>query len=200
MALAGHASRSARACFGRWDEKSVPLDFLDLHAMLRLDWFGPSGHKAWPGKAWQGKGANGSIQFFLPTLLSGDQIVNDTVTRLQASKVASDSAEHSTGFEAGQAWAKNRASVPELKAIEGLHGRLDSYGNWQDWFDNAGGSAYSSAEHLQGVISPDGEIDREEARDFWEGEDLDVDNLSASFVRGFAEGAIGVWNAVSSQL
>jgi hypothetical protein len=68
----------------------------------------------------------------------------------------------------------------------------------RDWpiFDAGVERAWSWAEQLYFIIDPQNDGDRSKASDFWES----YEPVSDDFVRGFALGAMDVWDEVSHKL
>ncbi|MBU1702315.1 MAG: hypothetical protein KJ970_12030 [Candidatus Eisenbacteria bacterium] len=131
--------------------------------------------------------------------------MSDVIERLRASKRSSDSECYKDGYAAGQEWAKNRAEARELERLDSLQARLahePSYG-WNEYFDSDyGSSAYGLGERLYFDLDPEYNGDRSAAKDFWEcvvGEKISSD-LPDEFIRGFAEGALSIWNEVQGKL
>ena len=134
-----------------------------------------------------------------------EKTMDDVVERLRASKRKMDSEEYQHGYENGRAWANDTAEAAELERLESLEEGLKNqpvYG-WEFFFDSQAhpNSAYSTAEDLYFALQPNDQEDRDRdaAKDFWESAAGDSE-LSDSYVRGFAEGALQVWRQVKPQL
>src|SRR5262249_12612635 len=127
----------------------------------------------------------------------------DTIERLRASKRTLDDDRFQDGFAMGQAWAKASAEAGELERLADLRdsSNQDSWG-WQGNFnlpDSA--SAYSAAERIAFVIlGEEYDGDRDEASNFWEQQAGQKKHPPDEFVRGFAEGALEVWDLVKDQI
>jgi len=131
--------------------------------------------------------------------------MTDVIERLRASKRKSDSEDFQDGFLAGTEWAEKRAEAAELERLEALHKRLskDPSYDWNAFFGEWGSSAYSVAEQLFFELQPHCDGDRNSASEFWlcafdnEGEG---EELRPELIKGFAEGALKVWNIVQDSL
>jgi hypothetical protein len=135
----------------------------------------------------------------------GARDMKDTIQRLKASKHKVNETRLKEGFDAGQRWAQNSAEADELERLSGFYESChrDSWG-WEGLFDLPEcASAYSAAERIAFVIlGGEHDGDRGAASDFWE-EAVDweeaverKDHPANEFVRGFAEGALEVWDQV----
>jgi len=129
----------------------------------------------------------------------------DAVQRLRAWKHQHESRLFKEGFDWGQDWAKDDASVTQLKRLEMLYNRLSNEPvyNWEHFFAFDANNAYTVYELLYFQLEPDHNGDRESARDFWEravGDDGDTNIQEGELVRGFAEGALDIWRSVKHQL
>jgi len=114
--------------------------------------------------------------------------MHDIVTRLRASKRQSEDAHYKEGFKIGREWAGDTAEAEELQRLESF---AEDRVQYRDWDANLVVSA----------AWPD-EDDRYAVENFWE--QALGDNTSAkddpSFVKGFVEGALGLWHEVKKQL
>lgn len=123
---------------------------------------------------------------------SGVASMEDVINRLRESAKKAESESYERGFEEGKSWAAKVAEVTELRRLE----KIEDY----PW-ELGGTSAYSDAEILFFQIQPDADGDRDESERFWEhafGDDFDTDDTD--LLRGFAEGALQVWNEVKGKL
>jgi len=132
------------------------------------------------------------------------EVDSKTVERLRASKLANQGGLFNEGFEAGQEWAKNRGEAWELINLEQFHDeiRLEQQYDW-DWFFSDEGSqdqVYTTAESLYFKIDPDQDKERSSAREFWAGITEDDKDDKNDWLRGFAEGALAIWEAVKTQI
>lgn len=112
------------------------------------------------------------------------------ITRLDPSYIAAESTAYQAGFAAGEAWARDDAAAGDLT-------RLD------DHVVAMGNNIYRDYEEPEAlalrVLGHEG-VRVGEAEDWW-GTILgdDVESLAEpEFVRGFVEGALAVWDVVSS--
>jgi hypothetical protein len=128
----------------------------------------------------------------------GTKDMDEVIDRLRASKKKHDSEQYQQGHEAGQEWAKEQAEVDELLLLEKWEQSCPPT-EWQDCFIAGDRSAYSVAENFVFRIWPDDDGDRGAAQNFWEQQGRE-DNPDGEFVRGFAEGALGIWNQVKDKL
>jgi hypothetical protein len=128
----------------------------------------------------------------------GAKDMKEVIDRLRASMQKHESEQYNEGHAAGQEWAKNKAEAGELILLERWR---DSCGphDWQDCFVTDERSAYSAAEHFVFRIRPECDGEREAVSDFWEQRGRE-DHPQDEFVRGFAEGALEVWDDVKDQL
>lgn len=131
--------------------------------------------------------------------------MTDVIARLRASKRKHEDHTYELGHSAGKDWARNQAEVPELQRLESLH---DQYGHTHEWdliFSSDDTSAYGVGEGFYFTIQPNDNGDRQAAEEFWQantgGDDRGRELMSDdSYVRGFAEGALAVWDEVKDQL
>jgi hypothetical protein len=128
----------------------------------------------------------------------GPTDMNEVIERLRASKQKFESEQFTQGHEAGQEWAKDAAEAEELIQL----GKLRDRCGWRDWdgfFATGDRDAYGASERFVFAIWPERDGERAAATDFWE--QLGVEDVpSDEFVRGFAEGALSVWDQVKDQL
>lgn len=129
--------------------------------------------------------------------------MSDVIARLRASKQEVDSAEFNEGFEAGQEWAKETATFAELRNLCRLREQLgnDRSRSWKEFFDSTtGSSAYGIDERLYCELHPEDE-DRGGSSEFWEGMVGDEPSCqSDEWVRGFAEGALAIFDQIANQI
>jgi hypothetical protein len=124
--------------------------------------------------------------------------MKDVINRLRASNAKFVSEEYESGYGPGERWARNSAEVAEFKQLEDW--RSVAGGEWDESFSDEDGSAYSVAEHFVFKVRPDDDGDRTAARDFWKEQDFEIEDCNAEFVRGFAEGALRVWDKVKDEI
>ena len=118
------------------------------------------------------------------------ETMDEVIQRLRVSKRESASANYKYGFEEGYRWAKQRATVTELDQLE-THYEVNLLEQ-----DDAAESLFS---WMQGC-DPNA---RTNLADFWA--EMLNDNKttlyrSADFVRGFAEGALELWDEVKDKI
>jgi hypothetical protein len=107
------------------------------------------------------------------------------VERLRASKERYEDRQLAAGREIGAKWAKTQAEYFELVAVAG--------------FDPNAHDGELDSDTLQWLIDPDGEMDSREWAAFWDAH-YGRGKPSDAFIRGFIEGATGVYDAVAEQL
>jgi hypothetical protein len=133
-----------------------------------------------------------------------EKTVDDVIQRLRASKRRADDEQRKDGFEAGEAWAKDEAETDELERLERFLARLDgepSFGR-DEFFSDFGQKTYSTAEGLYFALHPEDDRDRRAAEHFWEealGDNVELAS-NDSFLRGFAEGAVELWQKYKDKL
>ena len=131
----------------------------------------------------------------------GVRDMKDVIARLKASKAELQTERYNLGFSAGQIWAKESADVAELERLESF--RNDFQYGWNDWFQPNQNDAYGPCELLAFQIRPGDGTNRASAGAFWEeaiGEDLEKLRWDGEYLRGFAEGALDIWEEVKGQL
>lgn|SRR5262249_8136824 len=129
----------------------------------------------------------------------------DVIERLRASRHQRESEAFKIGFKWGQEWAKNDADLKQLERLGKLYDNLtdEPSNDWKQYFEDKPDCAYATCERLYFQLEPDDEEDRDETRDFWEraaGEDWETDIQDGRWVRGFAEGALDIWNEVKGKI
>ena len=127
--------------------------------------------------------------------------MTDVIQRLRASKLEGDQESKQSGHAAGESWASHRAEAAELKCLwRFCECAKSEYGSVYECL-TVGESAFPPGEVLFYAIFPEHDKDREYSLEFWEGySDGEDVALDASFVAGFAEGAVSVWKQVESEL
>jgi hypothetical protein len=106
-------------------------------------------------------------------------------------------AEYDNGNATGQRWVtKKGAPQEELARLDQFRSSLEDTVDWGRWFSDEPNDAYSTAERLYFVLTPDHDGDRDEAQSFWEFvvRARDMADITASFVEGFVEGALEAWD------
>jgi len=124
----------------------------------------------------------------------GAKDMKDVIARLRASKESSDSADRQISRTIGRSWGMMQATAAQLGALEKVN---DENYEW-DTILEPPASAYSGAEALYFILSPEDDGDRDASRDFWSGyfgRPITFDNLM-----GFIEGALAVWEEVKDEL
>jgi hypothetical protein len=127
--------------------------------------------------------------------------VKTVIQRLRASKKELSDMKYATGFEAGKAWAMTRASVDEFERLKRYKGGFErSSWGWEGSFDLPKDvSDYSPAESVAFAIGGENyNGDRTYAADFWNTIDLDMNEPAV--IRGFADGALEIWDQVKDEL
>jgi hypothetical protein len=128
--------------------------------------------------------------------------MEDVIERLRASKLDRENQFFKDGFKAGQNWAKNAAQVAELERLSDERDFPELYGDWEERW--TGGGNFSSGQLLADLLL--GEDDPMVAQmDTKLMEILGVHNWedlgrNGHFMRGFAEGALDIWNAVKDHI
>jgi hypothetical protein len=115
--------------------------------------------------------------------------------------------QYAAGVRRGRTWASGegyKAVTPPIRELQRLE-RAKEYHD-EDWccffFGNAYRTGFSTGKHLFFVLRPEDEGHFAAADDFWhsevgaEDEELESDD----FIRGFADGALEVWEAVQESL
>lgn len=127
--------------------------------------------------------------------------MSNVIERLRASKLQGGSNAERQGREMGTGWAKDAAAFSELKRLSKLD--RDSFFDETNW---PASEAFGPAEMLAlKILGEDAAGDRTDATNFWEqivGNDENVDGLleSLDFLRGFAEGALSIYEQVADSL
>jgi hypothetical protein len=126
--------------------------------------------------------------------------MSDIVTRLRASKRQAEDTQYKAGAEAGREWAGDTAEADDLQRLERWKERCGW--EWEQCFDNNPTRSCTVAELVAENVWPDEDRNVPPANEFWEralGEDTsETDN--PSFVKGFVEGALALWDEVKAQL
>ena len=129
-----------------------------------------------------------------------DKKMEDIIQRLRASKIACENEDKNEGREAGKVWAKDRAEAAELRRLEEFIAKSSANDRDDEPFIIKGSCAYSGAECFVKAISPDQDMDRDAAYDFWEAEGFKDGSPADEYVQGFCDGALGVWVEVKDKL
>jgi hypothetical protein len=126
--------------------------------------------------------------------------MTDIVARLRASKRQSEDTHYKEGFEIGREWAGDTAEADDLQRLERWKERCGW--EWGECFDNDPRRSCTVADLVAQNIWPDDDLTLPSSDEFWE--QALGDNTSAkdnpSFVKGFVEGALALWDEVKDQL
>lgn len=128
-----------------------------------------------------------------------NKAMTDVIDRLRASKRQGDNESFKKGLNDGREWASDMAEAAELERLERfLDDQSSQTGDWDWWFEDAD---TSTAEALSNAI---GGEDGWDAVEFWERAVGDFrgnpDMSDGSYLRGFAEGAINLWDEVKEAI
>lgn len=107
------------------------------------------------------------------------------------------------GFATGKEWAEQTASKGQLKRLARFRASLEGQQHgWNDWFTTTAGNAFSPGELLaQEIDGKEKVTDRFDMNRFWSDILDDTEKIDDdSFAKGFAEGALAVWDEVKSKL
>jgi hypothetical protein len=118
--------------------------------------------------------------------------------RLRASKREHLEKLHADGVNAGREWAAESAEAAELIRLANWKER--AAGDWDDCFVDSEHRSNSAAEEFVSTVWPEDCGDSVDAREFWESQGFDGRDPEGEFVRGFAEGALEIWDAVESKI
>jgi len=127
--------------------------------------------------------------------------MDDVIARLRASKNDRSDEAYQAGHSLGESWAKQDADVLELRRLEKLWRDTE---DWPGFFEVDSGSAYGADEFLAFQITG-ADRDRDAASGFWEvafgdGERHEDELSEPTWLRGFADGALSVWNTVKDHI
>ena len=134
----------------------------------------------------------------------GAKNMSDVVSRLKASKAKTTDEAMLRGQQAGKAWASDLAEAVELLRLEDWSTSDHGGWSWQDHFlsSDDSNSAFGHDHQLAEFISGE-DLDRSDGNRFWVvalGDGSREDRNSGSFLVGFVEGALAVWDEVKDQL
>jgi hypothetical protein len=133
------------------------------------------------------------------TTKRGAKEMKDVVQRLRGQKLEVENEDQQAGYDAGYKWASESADLRELKRLAKLRESLRN--NFDDWFAGDHGHATVTT-HVYECIRDEERADWDETRAFWVDE-LGVEESSiesVSFIQGFVEGALAVWDSVEGQI
>ena len=128
--------------------------------------------------------------------------MKDIVTRLRASKRQAEDAQYKAGSEAGREWAGDTAEADDLQRLERWADHTRNDEDWDALFAQGNSRDGEIAEHVVSAIWADEEPDYYSVKEFWEqalGDDTSAKD-DPSFVKGFVEGALALWDEVKNQL
>lgn len=133
----------------------------------------------------------------------GAKDMQDVVARLKASKARTDDANRIRGREMGVAWASAAAEFADMQRLEAwTEGEHGTGWTWQDWLEKPGrdDEAFDEGHRLaETLLSQD--LDRQSGDRFWSRfVQTETDRQAGTFLIGFVEGALEVWEAVKGQL
>ncbi len=129
--------------------------------------------------------------------------IQDTIKRLRSER----SALFQKGSQTGATWAKNKASLTELRLLNRL--RSNEGKDWDAWFVewdhfHLAAEILRLPSHRREVSETEFEAEESRVAQFWKDEvaiDTEADELaSADFLQGFAEGALDVFEKVRGEL
>jgi hypothetical protein len=126
--------------------------------------------------------------------------MDDVITRLRASKRRAESEQYEKGETVGREWAEEYAEADELIHLERWYGQLGRDADAVFGEPDNNGPAASAL--VAWGACPENDESWPAAQDFWE-QALGDDTSAADdpqFVRGFVEGALGLWNRVKHKL
>jgi hypothetical protein len=127
--------------------------------------------------------------------------MDDVITRLRASMRRVEDEQYRQGTQCGREWVEDRAEANDLIRLERWKARVGW--EWDQLFSRDDqNNAYSMAELLVFEIWPEDDGDRSTAQSFWE-EALGDDTSAVDdpqFVKGFAEGALELWDEIKDKL
>ncbi|MCY2986459.1 MAG: hypothetical protein NTY19_01100 [Planctomycetota bacterium] len=132
-------------------------------------------------------------------------IERNVIERLRASKQRSEAAEYQLGHAIGKRWAEQSAATSELQRLEELRDEYEAQPqyDWDEFFEWDEPRVWGPDEDLFFAMHPEAGKDRRAAEDFWEcaaGDALQQSLYRGVFLKGFAEGAIAVWESVQDKL
>ena len=127
------------------------------------------------------------------------------IERLRASKKSSEAAEYQLGHDLGKRWAEQSAATSELQRLDELRDEYEAQpqNDWDEFFEWDEPKVWGPDEYLFFAMHPEAGKDRQAAEDFWEcaaGDALQQSLCRGVFLKGFAEGAIAVWESVQDKL
>jgi hypothetical protein len=119
--------------------------------------------------------------------------MDNVIERLRSSKAKADGQERVAGSTAGRKWASEEAEYGEIvRVVEWVRENGESWG--LEWDAPFGAEGW-----LYAAIEDDGRPLYGDVVAFWEFV-AQSDSPTEEFVRGFADGVIGVWDEVGDKL
>lgn len=123
--------------------------------------------------------------------------MEEVIQRLKVSKEKEQSELFKLGYELGQKWASNDAEVGELKKLEDARDPREGWYFDDPRFRQQG----SDAERFYFILYPTGEdVHGNTEDDFWGWQVDNGEQHGPGFVRGFAEGAMSIWEQVRGKI
>ncbi len=121
--------------------------------------------------------------------------------RLRASKRETESAEQADGLDAGRTWATEYAEYKHLCDLAAWWDTTSEH-DIDVILTTLESDVFGASHRLVCIILGNESADRHDSEEFWDTAIGEDDNRQCSdvFVRGFAEGALEVWNSVKDEL
>ncbi len=116
--------------------------------------------------------------------------MDDVIQRLRAAKLEEGTEAYTEGVTAGRSWASDEASPSQLNRLSRFLDGID----FESWVDG-NNSAFSIGQLFAFEILGTGE-DRNLAASFWQDNVID----DRDYLRGFAAGAMDIWQQVKSRI
>ena len=133
----------------------------------------------------------------------GVRKVEDVINRLRASKRKHEASQYQEGFQVGRAWAEQSAEASELMQLAAI----DDEDFWKGDLGHDGLGPFNPGEAFVFIIRPNSGGGRPEANCFWHeeapvggDEEPEVFMADPEYVRGFAAGAVELWEEVKDKL
>lgn len=133
--------------------------------------------------------------------------IDGAVARLREQKQQRENIIFKDGYKAGRIWALKSANIRQL---QNLHGYFDELmkaatGLWAYLFETTAGQPGLAEWRIYCKIEPEFSGDSEASSNFWANfkvkeSCLDEGYLHTEWVRGFAEGALAIWNSIKDKL
>jgi hypothetical protein len=125
--------------------------------------------------------------------------MKDVIDRLRASKIEAETEDYRGGYAIGEEWAKNHAEVRDLRNLDTCRAETK---DWRYAWETAEGDRLTGGERLAAaMLGGIANCDRPELDQLWEANfGARCTARDGEFVRGVADGALAVWDAVKGQL